>query len=46
MEIHETIQLYKLLVLDRNTWNLTTKGKLFVLDKNTSYHNNAKKKPS
>ena len=29
---------YKILVLDRNTWNHTAVSKLFVLDKNTRYH--------
>ena len=29
---------YKLLVFDRNTWNLTSEHKVFVLDRNTWNH--------
>ena len=29
------IILYKILILDRNTWNDTTSCELFVLDRNT-----------
>ena len=32
------INMHKLFVLDKNTWNYTTVWKLFVLDGNTLYH--------
>ena len=34
--------MYKLFVLDKNTWNNTTVCKLFVLDRNTWYHDEQK----